>query len=268
MYKLIALDMDGTLLKEDKTISSRTKKTLEKARERGVKVVLASGRPIEGLSKYLEELDLLSENDYVLSYNGALVQNVGNKEIVATNGLTGRDLDLLYNISKEIGVNIHAFSKSEGLITPKNNKYTELEATINGIKVMEKDFGLVGANEEIIKIMMIDEPEILEKAIEKLPKDLYEKYTIVRSAPYFLEFLNVDGNKGEGLKALSEHLGINEKEVIAMGDAGNDRHMIEYAGLGVAMGNAFPEIKEIANYVTMTNEEDGVAHVIEKFVLN
>lgn len=267
MYKLIALDMDGTLLKDDKTISDKTKDCLVKARENGTKIVLASGRPLEGLSRYLEELDLISNDDYVLSYNGALVQSVGNKNIIASNALTGEDLAELYNISKEVGVNIHAFSKSEGLITPKNNKYTELEATINGIDIIEKDFDLVGAEEEIIKVMMIDEPEVLEAAIEKMPKELHDKYTVVRSAPYFLEFLNTDGNKGEGLKALAEHLGITEKEVIAMGDAGNDKHMIEYAGLGVAMGNAFPEIKELANYITMTNEEDGVAHVIEKFVL-
>ena len=108
------------------------------------------------------------------------------------------------------------------------------------------------------KFMMIDHPEILDECIKKIPKKFYEKYTIVRSMPFFLEFLNPNANKGVGIK---------QDEVICVGDAGNDKHMIEYAGLGVAMGNATDDIKEIANYITRTNDEDGVAHVINKFIL-
>ena len=115
--------------------------------------------------------------------------------------------------------------------------------------------------------MMIDEPEILQKAIDNLPEDLYEKYTVVRSAPYFLEFLNKEANKGTGVGMLADHLGIKKEEVICVGDAGNDLHMIEYAGLGVAMENATDDVKEKAGYITKSNNEDGVAHVIEKFML-
>lgn len=266
MYKLIALDMDGTLLREDKTISATTKKAIDRAREKGVKVVLASGRPLDGLKSYLAELDLIGEEEYVLSFNGALVQNTKTKEIIAKTALDGRDVKYLYNISREIGVNIHAFLSS-GLATPKMSRYTELEADINKIEVNLVDFNTVDDNDEVAKIMMIDEPEILEEGIKKLPQEVYEKYTVVRSAPYFLEFLNKASNKGEGVKALADHLGIEPKEIICIGDAGNDLDMIKYAGLGVAMGNAFPEVKEIANFITKTNEEDGVAHVIEKFVV-
>lgn len=266
MYKLIALDMDGTLLRGDKTISDTTKSALERAREKGVKVVLASGRPLDGLTRYLEELDLIGEEEYVLSFNGALVQNTKTKQIIAKTALDGRDVKYLYNLSKEVGVNIHAFL-SAGLATPKMSRYTELEATMNNIRVDTIDFDTVDDNDEVAKIMMIDEPEILEEAIKKLPKEIYEKYTVVRSAPYFLEFLNKESNKGEGVKALADHLGIDAKEVICVGDAGNDLDMIKYAGLGVAMGNAFPEVKEIANFITKSNEEDGVAHVIEQFIV-
>lgn len=267
MYKIIAVDMDGTLLKEDKTISEATIKAINKARAKGVRIVLASGRPIEGLNRYLTELDLISEEDYVLSYNGALVQNTATKEIISRVVLKGSDLHYLHNISKELGVNIHAFSTEQGLITPKMNKYTEVEATLNGIGVLEREFETIDNQSEIIKIMMIDEPEILQAAIDKLPKEVYEKYTVVRSAPFFLEFLNKEANKGEGVRALAENLGFTKEQVICIGDAGNDLHMIQFAGLGVAMGNAFDEIKEIADYITKSNEEDGVAHVIEKFVI-
>lgn len=266
MYKLLALDMDGTLLREDKTVSQVTKDKIKQAKQKGVTVVLASGRPIEGLKRYLEELELENENDYVVSYNGALVQNTCTKEVVSRTPLKGKDLSYLYELSLTLGVNIHAFSK-EGCITPAMTKYSQLEGEINGIEVMEVDYTEINPEEEIIKIMMVDEPDVLEKAIQKLPQAIFDQYTIVRSAPFFLEFLNKEANKGTGVEALAQLLGIKREEVICIGDAGNDEHMVRYAGLGVAMGNAFEELKEIADYITKTNEEDGVAHVIEKFIL-
>lgn len=118
------------------------------------------------------------------------------------------------------------------------------------------------------KFMMIDHPEILDECIKKIPKEYYEKYTIVRSTPSFLEFLNPDANKGSGISLLAGKLGIHKDDIICVGDAENDKHMIEYAGLGVAMGNANEEIKYLADYITLSNNEDGVAHVINKFILN
>lgn len=267
MYKLVAIDMDGTLLKEDKTISQRTKNAIQSARKKGVTVVLATGRPIEGVSRYLEELNMYSENDYVLSYNGALIQKTKSKESVAKIALNGSDLHYLRKLSDELGVNMHAFSEDKGLITPKNSKYTEVEADINNIEINEMNMDNISDDEVIIKIMMIDEPEILGEAVEKLPKEVYEKYTVVRSTPFFLEFLNKEVNKGVGVEMLSKHLGLKREEVMTLGDAGNDLHMIEYAGLGVAMENAFDEVKASADYITDTNENDGVAKAIEKFIL-
>lgn len=268
MYKLIALDMDGTLLNEEKRVTERTKKAIQAARDKGVTVVIATGRPIDGVTRYLEELDMFTDKDYVLSYNGGLVLNTKSREVICKIGLLGEDVHYLYNLSKELGVNIHAFSEKNGLVTPKNSKYTEVEAEINNIKINEIDFNTIESDESFIKIMMIDEPEILQNAVDNLPKEVYEKYTVVRSTPYFLEFLNKEVNKGTGVELLAKHLGIKREEIITMGDAGNDLHMIEYAGMGIAMGNAFEEVKAAANYITDTNEEDGVAKAIEKFVLS
>ena len=266
MYKMVAIDMDGTLLRTDRTISERTKKTIEKAIAKGVKIVLASGRPMDGIEKYLQELNLVSEEDYVIGFNGALVQNIKTREIIKTNVLNGKDLSYLYNLSKEIGVNVHAFTQ-KGCITPKMSKYSKQEGTMNGIPVDVIDFNHIAEDEEIIKFMMVDEPEVLSQAITELPSEVYDRYTVVQSTPYFLEFLNKKANKGEAVKALAEHLNISSKEIMCIGDAGNDAHMIEYAGLGVAMGNAFEEIKEMADYITHSNEEDGVARAIEKFIV-
>lgn len=267
MYKLIALDIDGTLVNDEKKITERTKSAIKAARERGVTVVLATGRPIDGIIRYLEELDMFTENDYALSYNGALVLKSKDREVVSKVGLLGSDLKYLFNLSKELDVNIHAFSEERGLITPKENKYTEIEATLNNIKYNLDDYSDISDDHSFIKIMMIDEPEKLDKAIEKLPKEVYEKYTVVKSAPFFLEFMNKKVNKGVGVELLAKHLNIKQEEIITMGDAGNDLHMIEYAGMGIAMGNATNDIKTIANYITESNNEDGVAKAIEKFVL-
>ncbi|MBE6024933.1 MAG: sugar-phosphatase [Cellulosilyticum sp.] len=265
MYKLIAVDMDGTLLREDKTISDRTKTAIRKAVEKGVRVVLASGRPIDGLERYLKELNLLSDDDYVMSFNGSVIQNVKTRQMVSKNILKGSDLQRLYALSKEIGVNIHAFTKA-GCITPKMNEYSELEGRINGIEVHEVDFDTIDPEEDVIKVMFIDPQPVLEEAMRHIPESFFEEYTVVRSAPFFLEFLNKASSKGTGVKALAEYLGIKQEEIICIGDAGNDLDMIQFAGLGVAMGNAFEEVKEAADYITCDNDEDGVAHVIEKFI--
>lgn len=268
MYKIIALDMDGTLLNDKKVITDRTKDALIKAREKGVKVVLASGRPVDGLKQYLEELNLISDEEYVLSFNGSLVQKVKSEEVLYEIGLNGKDLHYLYDVSNNLGVNIHAFSPTRGLITPKVSKYTELEARLNNIDINICDFNEVTEDEHIVKVMFIDEEELIDKVVEKLPAEMYEKFKVVRSSPFFLEEINKESGKATGLAALAKYLNVSKDEIIAVGDAENDLDMIEYAGLGVAMGNASESVKKIANYITADNNNDGIAEVIEKFILN
>lgn len=267
MFKLIALDMDGTLLNEDKKISEENYLAIKKAKEKGVKVVLATGRPIKGIERYLDKLGLISNEDYCVTYNGSLVVNTGTKEVLTQVLLNSEDVHYLYDLSKKLDINIHALTTS-GCITPELSKYTELEIKMNEIPFTEIDFHTIDDTTSVVKVMFVGEENKLSSVIENLPEEVYEKYTVVRSAPYFLEFLDKNVNKGAGVKSLAEKLGINQHEVICVGDAGNDIHMIEYAGLGVAMGNAFPEAKKVANYITYSNEEDGVAHVIDKFILN
>ncbi|MDF4887090.1 HAD hydrolase family protein, partial [Vibrio parahaemolyticus] len=120
----------------------------------------------------------------------------------------------------------------------------------------------------IIKAMMVAEPSKLTDVIAALPAEMREAFTVVQSAPFFLEFLNPASNKGIGVAAIAEYLGIKPEEVICMGDAENDHHMLKYAGLGIAMANAMEETKQIADYITASNDEHGVAKAIEKFVLN
>jgi Cof subfamily protein (haloacid dehalogenase superfamily) len=267
MYKLIAIDMDGTLLNEEKQISPENYEAIQKAKESGVKVVLASGRPLVGFKRYLEELDLVSEDNYVVAFNGAIVQSSGGNKIISKTTLDLEDYKGLYELSKELKVNIHALTEST-VISPKDSKYTRLESEMNLIHCEIIAVEDVPQDTAILKVMFIDDPKVIDEIIEKIPETVSSKYTIVRSAPFFLEFLHKLVNKGAGVQSLAEKLNIKQEEVICIGDAGNDIHMIKYAGLGVAMGNAFPEIKRAANFITKTNDQDGVAHVINKFILN
>lgn len=153
-------------------------------------------------------------------------------------------------------------------MSPKISKYTEVEANINKININIIDFNKINDNDDIVKVMMVDEPEILDEAIKKLPQSIYDKYTVVKSAPFFLEFINKNADKGKGLEALAKYLGVKREEIIAMGDAENDLAMIKYAGLGVAMGNAVEKVKEASDVVTLTNEQNGVAKIIKEYILN
>ena len=267
MYKLVALDMDGTLLNSQKVITPRTKQAIQAARDKGVVVVLASGRPIEGMHHSLAELAMNSNDDYVLSYNASLVQRVASKEVIRKQILTGADAKVIARLARELGTFVHAFSPERGLITEAHNPYTQHESDINGMPITLMDFVELSDDEEIVKVMMVAQAPILTDAIAQLPAGLYQDYTVVQSAPFFLEIMHQNSNKGTGVAMLAEHLGFDACEVICMGDAGNDQHMIQYAGLGVAMGNATDDIKALANHITLSNDEDGVAVVIEDFIL-
>jgi len=267
MYKLIAIDMDGTLLNDEKEISLENYEAIQKARQNGVKIVLASGRPLVGFKRYLEELHLISEEDYVVAFNGAIVQSTGGNKIISKTTLGLEDYKELYELSKDLKVNIHALTE-DTVISPKDSKYTSLESEINLIHKNIIAVEEVPEDTSILKVMFIDDPEIIDEIVDKIPETISDKYTIVRSEAFFLEFLHKSVNKGTGVAALAEKLNIKQAEVICIGDAGNDMHMVKYAGLGVAMGNAFPELKRAASFITRTNDEHGVAHVINKFILN
>ncbi|WP_394156210.1 Cof-type HAD-IIB family hydrolase [Vibrio campbellii] len=268
MYKLIALDMDGTLLNSEKVISEENKQAIAKAREAGVTVVLASGRPLEGMQDKLDELNIDSDKDFVLYYNGSMVKNIGTNEIIHQQIIDGKAAKKIARKARELGAYVHAFSQEHGLITEENNPYTDIEAKINGLEITEMNFDALEDDHGIIKAMMVAEPSKLTEVIAALPAELKEEFTVVQSAPFFLEFLNPSSNKGIGVSAIAEYLGIEAEEVICMGDAENDHHMLEYAGLGIAMANAMEETKRIANYIAESNDDHGVAKSIERFVLN
>ena len=268
MYKLIAIDMDGTLLNDRHEVPEDVKNTLDEAKRQGIKIVLCSGRPIGGMRSYIEELNLKEDGDYVIAFNGAFLQNTHTNEVIAEVSLNHKDLVKLHGLSVKLNTPMHFFDV-ENLYTPNADisKYTILESYLTKVPLRYRQVSDIPTNLSIPKIMFIDEPVNLNKVIQALPENLNEQYTIVQSAPYFLEFVHPRVSKGYAVKMLAEQLGIKQEEVMSIGDNGNDLSMIQYAGCGVAMGNAIPEIKAAADFETLTNNEGGVAHVIKKLAL-
>ena len=180
MYKLIALDMDGTLLRKDKTISQRTFAALQAARQRGVKVVLSTGRPVMGIRNYLEYLGLNDDDEYAITFNGSAVQTGKSGHMLFQKFMTGEDLHKIYKLSQEHSLNIHAFDKDGRLITPKANQYTNIEAEINNIPVHIEDFNNIKYTDKIIKVMIVDDPAKLDEFTKKIPKEYLSNYSIMR----------------------------------------------------------------------------------------
>ncbi|EHJ51541.1 sugar-phosphatase [Streptococcus macacae] len=266
--KLVAVDIDGTLLNHKREITPEVYSAVQEAKKAGVKIVIATGRPIAGVAPLLEELKLQDKEDYVITFNGALVQDTATGEDLVKEVLSYNDYLNIELLSRKLGLHMHAITK-EGIYTANRNigKYTIHEASLVNMPVYYRTPEEM-VNKEIVKIMMVDEPELLDAAIAKLPSELYEHYTVVKSRPFYLEIMNKKASKGTAVTHLAEKLGLHPEETMAIGDEENDRTMLEAVGNPVVMENGIPQLKKIAKYITKSNDESGVAYAIREWVLD
>ncbi|MGT2742965.1 sugar-phosphatase [Streptococcus plurextorum] len=266
--KLVAVDIDGTLLTQQRTITPEVYSAIQDAKKQGVKVVIATGRPIAGVQQLLDQLNLCDKGDYVITFNGALVQDVATGEDLVKETLSYQDyLDLEF-LSRQLNVHMHAITK-EGIYTANRNigKYTVHESSLVNMPIFYRTPEEM-TDKEIVKMMFVDEPEVLDAAIAQIPSDFFQKYTIVKSTPFYLEILRKTANKGTAIVHLAKKLGLSMEETMAIGDEENDRAMLEVVANPVVMANGNPELKKIAKYITKSNEESGVAYAIREWVLN
>lgn len=268
MYKLIAIDIDGTLLNSHEEITEQVNMAIQKAKSRGVKVVLCTGRPIGGIHSFIDTLNLKGEDDFSITFNGAFVQNNRTKEVTSENFLTYKDLKAFYDLSQDVHSSMHYFDLTD-MYTPnkKISRYTVYESHANQVQLHYRPMDETPEGIHIPKIMFIDDEEHLNKTIEAIPESYKEKYMLVKSAPFFLDILQPDVSKANAVKHLSEKFSIKREEIICIGDGENDLSMIEFAGCGVAMANATSSVKKAADFETLSNDENGVAHAIEKLIL-
>ncbi|WP_026908792.1 sugar-phosphatase [Paucisalibacillus globulus] len=269
MYKLVAIDIDGTLLNSREEITKEVSNAIQAVKEKGVKVVLCTGRPIGGVHHLVEELELNDKEDFVITFNGALVQNTNTEEVILQNLLTYQDLMDLHELSINVNSHMHYFDLDD-MFTPnkKIHLYTIYEAFANQLPIHYRPLDETPEDIMVPKVMFIDYEERLNNIIEAIPKAYKEKYMMVTSTPFFLEILNPIVSKGNAVKQLANRLSIKREEVICIGDGENDLSMIEYAGCGVAMGNATSLVKKPADFQTLSKDENGVAYALDKLILS
>lgn len=267
-YEMIVLDLDGTLTNRDKVITPETKKVLMEAQERGKIVVLASGRPTYGVMPLAKELELERYGGYILSFNGGVIINCKTMETTFSRLLPEDSNEKIISLAKEHGVNILTY-EGEVIITPDGSDvYVNKEAAINHMEVRQIGDFRQHINFAVPKYLMLDDGDYLALVEPKVKAAMGKNFSVYRSEPYFLEILPKGIDKAKSLERLLGDLGLTKEQMIACGDGYNDLTMIQYAGLGVAMGNAVLPIRKNADFITLSNDEDGVAHVVKKFLLN
>ena len=272
MIKLIAIDMDGTLLNEKKHIDKAQKEAIHEAIEAGIKIVLCTGRPLYGILPFYEELGLseLDSEGYVILNNGCSIHKTKDWKLIDQVNFTSDDIEYLYKLSESYNINFTLVNDTyyfnigrkptDELIKDAGFVFSD----ITNISLKEAKNG----KHKIIKIMFLGNPNIMADFQKENENILKDKYSSVLSQPYVYEILPKGNNKGTGLKKLAKKLGINQEEIMAIGDGNNDIEMFEYANYSVAMKNATELAKKAAKYETDSNENDGVAKAIRKYALN
>lgn len=265
-YKLLVLDLDGTLTNTRKEVTEHTRATLIKAQEQGLKIVLASGRPTYGIAPLANLLQLDRFEGYVLSYNGGEIIDWKTGELLYKNLLDPKVLPYLYQCACDNDFAIVTYDGEYVLTERPDDEYVLKEALLNVMKIKKVENFLKAVQHPIAKCLIVGEPTRLATLEKTMHEHLHDRMGVFRSEPYFLELVPKGIDKAQSLAVLLKEIGMTKEEMIAIGDGFNDLSMIKYAGLGVAMSNAQPIVKENADFITLSNEEDGVAHVVEKFV--
>ncbi|SEN84823.1 Cof-type HAD-IIB family hydrolase [Paenibacillus sp. OV219] len=263
MYKLIAIDIDDTLLTDECTVTPGTKEALIAAMEKGVFVTLATGRMFPSARKIANQIEL---NVPIITYQGSSVKTLLDEQVLYERYVPQDAAELLMNYCEENNVHLQLYTDDIIYVREDNQHARNYSKLANLPFVVESDFKAL-IKRPTAKMLMIDDPARLDEVAADL-RDLIGANThITKSKPHFLEVTHKEGTKGHAISFMAQHIGCTMEEVIAIGDSWNDHEMIEVAGLGVAMGNAVQKLKDIAQYITKTNNEEGVRHVIEKFIL-
>ncbi len=265
-YKLLALDLDDTLLDGRQRVPERSRLAIRAALDAGVRVTLATGRMFRSSRPYAEQLGI---QDYLITYQGALVRHPVTGETLFHRPVPV-DLALeVIDLAGRYGYHVNVYV-DDFLYVARHTRESRLYASYSGVPVEAVgDLGrfLLNQNQDPTKVLVVAKEEQLDELASEARPVFGTKLHITKSKPHFLEFSHPDGHKGHALESIARHYGVRREEVIAVGDSYNDLEMLEYAGLGVAVGNARPEIRDRADYVCPSNEECGVAEVVEKFIL-
>lgn len=264
MYKLIAIDMDGTLLTDELVIPEGTVEAIQRAVEHGTTVTIATGRMYASAKQFAEQLKI---NVPLITYQGALIQDMEKEEVIYERTISPDISSRLIEIAEERDLHLQVYQddllygaiENERLITYAKKTKVPYKVEPDLRKLATRGF---------TKAIYIGDPVYLESMQDELKNLFGHTAHVTKSTPHFLEVTHPEANKGAALRHLAKSLGIDMTETIGIGDNYNDTELLEVAGLGVAMENAVEALKNNADFITLSNNDEGVKHVIEKFVLN
>ena len=266
MYKAVFIDIDGTLIKSDHTISADTYAVVQKLKEKNILVILVSARPLTGILPIMEEIGLLSYP--VAGLNGAYIVADGMiifDSIIDVNTTTlVREQVQKYNATLIYYEQSQWFAEFRNFYTDYEQKITSVPVTIQSFTDTLRHWQHKNAGPN--KIHVIAKADVINEIQNKLQQQFINHLNTSTSKSTYLEVVNIEASKLNAVRLLIDHYNIKREETIAIGDNFNDKEMIEFAGTGIAMGNAPGEIKAIANYVTDTNNKDGVSKALRKFM--
>ena len=264
-YRAIALDLDGTLTNHEKVVTPKTREALLQASAKGAVIILASGRPTYGIEPVAECLELQKRGGYILSYNGGNIVNAKTGEKLFSQFLPDEVIPELYAYAKEHGHALLGYAGNEIITEMPDDQYVKEESRINKMNIRKVDNLFESLEPHPTKLLMTGDPTLMLKAEEELVEKLGDRMDIFRSAPFFLELVPKGIDKAKSLTRLLTKINLTPADLIAFGDGYNDLSMLKLAGMGVAMENAAPEVRAEADYVTLSNEEDGVAAALTHF---
>lgn len=265
MVKLVAIDLDDTLLDSGLKIADNCLQAISEVQQRGILVTLATGRMYRSALPYARQIKV---DVPLITYQGGLVKNSLSEEIIYYRPLPPAPAVEVIQFFRDNGIHYHSYLHDQLMMEALSEEGLYYES-LSGIKAtMVDDLVAVVSSGDAMKIMAVTEDKKLLLAMERELKDRYgETLNITRSKPYFLEVMAREANKADALRVVAAHYQVSRTEVMAIGDSYNDLEMLEWAGVGVAMGNAWEAVKEAADFVTRSNDEDGVAEALRKYIL-
>ena len=264
-YKMLVVDMDDTLLTDNHEISNENKEMLLRAQEMGVYVVLASGRPTSAMIEFAKELQCDVNNSFMISFNGSVITDLKEDKILFEHSLTKEQIHSLYDFSQQNNTHIITYIDGQ-IISERHSEYIDIEKNITGLKLNIVSSFKDTVTTSAVKCILLEEPEYL-KGVESVLKAAMPDLSICMSKPFFLEAAPNGIDKGASIKILAEKLNIQQTEIIAVGNAGNDLTMVQYAGLGVWVDNVDAELRHHADVIVASNNDHGVAEVVRRFIL-
>ncbi|MBK0347302.1 HAD family phosphatase [Aerococcaceae bacterium zg-ZJ1578] len=271
MIKLIAIDLDGTFLTDTKEVLAENVKAVHRVAEQGVKVVICTGRTLPGVRRFIEAIGLEQDEDYTILQNGAATHRLPDYSLVSATyqPVSSRKalIDFFFE-TRSAEIQLVAFDQDHLFLIEDK---TPIDIVAQDAATLKTDVTSISIDEflkidNIFKMMVLGPKEKLDEWTKNLTAELHEAFSVVRSQPVIIEFLSPNTNKATALMQLCQTLGIAATDVMAIGDEQNDIEMLKWAHHSVAMGNANDEIKALTRYITTSNNEAGVANILNQIV--